>query len=216
MIWLLILLLICYLLGSFPSGSLVAKRWGVADLSQVGSGSIGATNAFRITGFKPALLVLALDVAKGFVAVCLAYLVWLPPFLFPLVKVTFGLAAIAGHNWSIFSGFKGGKGVATTCGVFLALVPQAVGRLLERRLGLSSAGLRLWGQLAGVNLGYLSRRLSYLPTSLQSAAPSPRRRGEIRFPSLLRDPLKGLSPIQPIAGRNIWNLKIYALCWIRF
>ncbi len=159
MIWLLILLLICYLLGSFPSGSLVAKRWGVADLSQVGSGSIGATNAFRIMGFKPALLVLALDVAKGFVAVCLAYLVWLPPFLFPLVKVTFGLAAIAGHNWSIFSGFKGGKGVATTCGVFLALVPQAVG--IAALLWLAVALLTRWASAASLSAALAFPLLAY-------------------------------------------------------
>lgn len=159
MIWLLILLLICYLLGSFPSGSLVAKRWGVADLSQVGSGSIGATNAFRIMGFKPALLVLALDVAKGFVAVCLAYLVWLSPFLFPLVKVTFGLAAIAGHNWSIFSGFKGGKGVATTCGVFLALVPQAVG--IAALLWLAVALLTRWASAASLSAALAFPLLAY-------------------------------------------------------
>lgn len=159
MIWLLILLLICYLLGSFPSGSLVAKRWGVADLSQVGSGSIGATNAFRIMGFKPSLLVLALDVAKGFVAVCLAYLVWLPPFLFPLVKVTFGLAAIAGHNWSIFSGFKGGKGVATTCGVFLALVPQAVG--IAALLWLAVALLTRWASAASLSAALAFPLLAY-------------------------------------------------------
>ena len=159
MIWLLILLLICYLLGSFPSGSLVAKRWGVADLSQVGSGSIGATNAFRIMGFKPALLVLALDVAKGFVAVCLAYLVWLPPFLFPLVKVTFGLAAIAGHNWSIFSGFKGGKGVATNCGVFLALVPQAVG--IAALLWLAVALLTRWASAASLSAALAFPLLAY-------------------------------------------------------
>lgn len=159
MIWLLILLLICYLLGSFPSGSLVAKRWGVADLSQVGSGSIGATNAFRIMGFKPALLVLALDVAKGFVAVCLAYLVWLPPFLFPLVKVTFGLTAIAGHNWSIFSGFKGGKGVATTCGVFLALVPQAVG--IAALLWLAVALLTRWASAASLSAALAFPLLAY-------------------------------------------------------
>ena len=159
MIWLLILLLICYLLGSFPSGSLVAKRWGVADLSQVGSGSIGATNAFRIMGFKPALLVLALDVAKGFVAVCLAYLVWLPPFLFPLVKVTFGLAAITSHNWSNFSGFKGGKGVATTCGVFLALVPQAVG--IAALLWLAVALLTRWASAASLSAALAFPLLAY-------------------------------------------------------
>ena len=129
MIWLSILLVICYLLGSFPSGVVVAKRFNGADLSSLGSGSVGTTNAYRVLGLKAALIVLFLDVLKGFLAVCLAYFVLVPSFMHPFIKLLFGLAAVAGHNWSIFLKFRGGKGVATTCGVFLALAPQAVGKL---------------------------------------------------------------------------------------
>ena len=122
--WTLGLVLACYLLGSIPSGLILARRMKGIDLRQHGSGNVGATNAWRALGLKGAVLVLAADGLKGWLAVHLALLALMPAFLLPIAKVVFGLAAVAGHNWSIFMGFKGGKGVATSLGVLLALSPQ--------------------------------------------------------------------------------------------
>ncbi len=121
--WTLILLVAAYLLGAVPFGQLVAKAAGV-DLSRTGSGNTGATNAYRALGIKGGLLVLAADLFKGTVAACLAYLSLLPPFAIPVAKAVFGLLAVLGHNFSVFRAFKGGKGVATTFGVVLAMSPM--------------------------------------------------------------------------------------------
>ena len=104
----------------------VAKYYGKNDILNSGSRSIGATNIYRVLGFKAALIVLGLDVLKGMLAIVLSYFVFLPNLLSPLVKFIFGLAVICGHNWSVFLKFRGGKGVATTLGVFLLIAPQTV------------------------------------------------------------------------------------------
>ena len=122
--------LLAYLLGSMPTGFLVARARGV-DIRKAGSGNIGATNAFRILGTGPGLLVLAVDALKGFVAVRLLALsiVW---FLLPydphgkdVSGVVAGLFVVLGHNFTCWLGFKGGKGIATSAGVFFALAPLA-------------------------------------------------------------------------------------------
>lgn len=123
-VWTLGLLLACYLIGSIPSGLIVSRRMRGVDLRRYGSGNIGATNAFRALGLTGGLLVLILDALKGFLAVHLAMFALVPGFLMPFVKVLFGATAIAGHNWSLFLGFKGGKGIATTLGVLLAIAPE--------------------------------------------------------------------------------------------
>ncbi len=127
MIWTLILLALCYLIGSFPTSLIVVKRLAHVDLRKVGSGNLGATNVYRVLGAKWALIVLAVDIFKGVVAVGLSYLTIMPMFMAPLLKIAFGLTAIIGHNWSIFAGFKGGKGVATSCGVLAAVAPVPTG-----------------------------------------------------------------------------------------
>ncbi|MGM9992541.1 MAG: glycerol-3-phosphate 1-O-acyltransferase PlsY [Candidatus Bruticola sp.] len=160
MIWSLILLIVCYLLGSFPSGVVVAKRFNVSDLSCLGSGSVGTTNTYRVLGLKAALIVLSLDVVKGFLAVCLSYFVFVPSFMHPAVKLLFGLAAVAGHNWSIFLKFKGGKGVATTCGVFLAIAPQAVG--MAALIWLGVALLTRWASAASLSAAVAFPCLAYV------------------------------------------------------
>ena len=131
----LILLVLCYLIGSFPTSLFIVKRKAGVDLRQVGSGNLGATNVYRALGAKWALIVLAVDILKGALAVGLAYLTIVPLFMAPLVKIVFGLAAIAGHNWSVFAGFKGGKGVATSCGVLAALAPVPTGMALLLWMG---------------------------------------------------------------------------------
>ena len=127
MIWTLILLVLCYLIGAFPTSLIVVKRHAHVDLRKVGSGNLGATNVYRVLGAKWALIVLGVDILKGVIAVGLSYLTIMPMILSPLLKIVFGLTAIIGHNWSVFAGFKGGKGVATSCGVLAAVAPVPTG-----------------------------------------------------------------------------------------
>lgn len=110
-----------YLLGTVPSGLLVARARGI-DLRTVGSGNIGATNAARALGKKLGVLVLVLDALKGFVPTVLAARAALPV----EVVAAVGLAAIVGHIFPVWLRFRGGKGVATGMGVFLAVAPVAV------------------------------------------------------------------------------------------
>ena len=109
-------LIIAYVLGSIHFGFVIGKAKGV-DIRKYGSGNIGTSNVARILGKKAAMLTLLGDGLKGLLPVLLAKMliendIWI---------VAVGLAAIAGHNWSIFLKFKGGKGVTTTYGVYLGL-----------------------------------------------------------------------------------------------
>jgi len=121
-----------YLLGSIPTGFVVARARGV-DIRTVGSGNIGATNVFRILGVPAGVFVLLVDALKGWLAV------WLAPALLQAVmaaspdasqvvqvRVLAGIAAVLGHNYTCWLKFKGGKGIATSAGVLVALVPSAL------------------------------------------------------------------------------------------
>jgi acyl phosphate:glycerol-3-phosphate acyltransferase len=110
-----------YGLGSLPLGFLVANRLKGIDLRRVGSGNVGATNVYRTAGLAIALLVVAIDVAKGAMSIVLAARM-MPG---PGGPVTVGVAAIIGHIYPVWLRFRGGKGVATACGVFLMLAPVA-------------------------------------------------------------------------------------------
>jgi len=119
-----LVLIACYLLGSFPSGYLIGKVFKGIDIRNFGSGNIGFTNVLRAIGTFPALIVLIIDITKGIISVYLGF------FFAQLVGIDYqvmggisGLTSIVGHNWPIFLRFKGGKGVAVTAGVFLALTP---------------------------------------------------------------------------------------------
>jgi acyl phosphate:glycerol-3-phosphate acyltransferase len=117
------LLLVSYLLGSVPTSYVIGKGVRGIDLREHGSGNLGATNAFRVLGARWAFPVVILDVGKGFVPV------WLFPGLAGVGlgwTLGFGAAAILGHMFSVWVGFKGGKGIATSAGVFLGLAPWAV------------------------------------------------------------------------------------------
>ena len=117
----LLTLLLGYLLGSIPSGYL-AGRWCMGiDLRELGSGSTGATNVLRQVGKGPALVVFVIDVAKGAAAVLLAGALTQTAQLNDWIQVMAGLAALAGHIWPVWLGFKGGKAVATGLGMFLGL-----------------------------------------------------------------------------------------------
>jgi glycerol-3-phosphate acyltransferase PlsY len=116
----LFLLLAGFLLGSIPTGKIIAGRLGI-DLQSTGSGNIGATNVLRSTGKLPALFTLIGDMAKGVVAVLLARYLEVGAWNEGMI----GIAAIVGHNFSIFLKFRGGKGVATSLGVLLVYAPLA-------------------------------------------------------------------------------------------
>jgi glycerol-3-phosphate acyltransferase PlsY len=113
---------VAYLLGSIPFGLLMAKLFGRGDVRKEGSGNIGATNVSRVAGPVPGILTLLLDGAKGAAAVLVAgrysndSAMWM---------VIAGLAALVGHCFPVWLKFKGGKGVATAAGVYLALCPPA-------------------------------------------------------------------------------------------
>ncbi|WP_377888782.1 glycerol-3-phosphate 1-O-acyltransferase PlsY [Alkalihalobacillus sp. R86527] len=124
-------ILICvaaYLLGSVSFSYLIARIVKKIDIREHGSGNAGATNTLRVLGTAPAIIVLALDVLKGVIAVWLGY--WFAAE--PIVPFLAGIAAIIGHNWPVFFGFRGGKGVATTIGVFatLAFLPALYAGIL--------------------------------------------------------------------------------------
>jgi len=124
--------MLAYLLGSIPTGFLVAQARGV-DIRAVGSGNIGATNVLRILGKPAGIFVLLVDALKGWVAVVpLAVVVLLVlqdrphPRTVETCQIIAAVCAILGHNYTCWLQFKGGKGIATSAGVLLALVPWAL------------------------------------------------------------------------------------------
>jgi glycerol-3-phosphate acyltransferase PlsY len=140
--------LIGYLLGSIPFGVLIAKRRAKVDIRQHGSGRTGATNVLRTAGRKAAFLAVVLDLLKGLLAVVIAGLIVGRGYLVVgnfalgalIAQVMAALAAIAGHNWSVFLRFKGGRGVATFFGGLIAMCPPAAifgGEVLIVGAGLS-------------------------------------------------------------------------------
>jgi acyl phosphate:glycerol-3-phosphate acyltransferase len=136
-----LLLPAAYLVGALPTSFIVARATRGIDLRQHGSGNLGATNAFRVLGWKAAMPIFIIDIAKG----------WFPVWAFPqwdgrpaVWALVYGVAAIVGHVFSVFVAFRGGKGVATGAGVFLALAPAAV-----------LVGLLVWSVLV-FGTGYVS------------------------------------------------------------
>jgi glycerol-3-phosphate acyltransferase PlsY len=115
-----LIIISCYLLGSIPFGYIVGKLFKKVDIRELGSGNIGAANAFRILGPSLASLVLIGDIGKGIFSIYLVQYLNIDNLLIITIA---GLAVICGHDWSLFLGFKGGKGIATTFGVVFALNP---------------------------------------------------------------------------------------------
>ena len=111
-----------YLVGAIPTGWLVARAFGMGDIRRQGSGNIGATNVLRTVGRLPAILTLLGDVLKGYLAVVLGTTLGGGE---PALSAAAAVAAVAGNCWSVFLGFRGGKGVATGLGALLKLVPWA-------------------------------------------------------------------------------------------
>lgn len=157
------LLLIGYLLGSLPFGVLIGKLLGKTDVRDIGSGKTGMTNVMRVTGKKGAALSLICDLGKGALAVYLAQLIFdsadiggypaMMPYFAPVVAA---LGAIAGHSWSIFLKFRGGRGVNTFLGALLVMFwPSAVlGGIIMVIIGLISRYMSL-GSITGAVASFI-------------------------------------------------------------
>ncbi len=130
-----IIAILSYLVGSIPTSIIVAKARRGIDIRQHGSGNAGGTNVIRVLGWKTGVMVIALDMAKGLIATMfVARLMYGPiPFEnktpfddFTVVQIIAGCAAILGHVWTLFAGFKGGKGMATAGGMLIGVAPVEV------------------------------------------------------------------------------------------
>lgn len=132
MLSLIVVILLSYLIGSFPTALLVGKCFKGIDPTKLGSRNMGSTNAFRVLGWKVGLLVQAIDISKGLVATLFISKLFygkLPfenvtPFTdITLVQIFAGISAIVGHVYTIFAKFKGGKGINTAAGMLVSLAP---------------------------------------------------------------------------------------------
>ena len=126
--YLIFLMLISYLAGSTPTSIIIGHITKGIDIRKHGSGNAGATNVFRVLGWKFALIVIIVDVFKGWLPAA----IFAPAFFYAqiipdlgVVQILCGFSAVLGHTYTIFAGFKGGKGVGTLAGVLLALFPLA-------------------------------------------------------------------------------------------
>ena len=120
-----IFLVSAYLIGSIPFSIIASKALKGIDVREYGSGNAGATNTFRVLGKKAGTIVLMLDVLKGYSAVSLAILTDFSPSseIYTNFQLAFGIAAVLGHVFPIYAGFRGGKGVATLLGFMIAVFP---------------------------------------------------------------------------------------------
>ena len=129
----LIVLALSYLLGSIPTSIVAGRLKAGLDIREHGSGNAGATNVYRVLGLGPAVVVGLVDVAKGSVAVAVIGTLHFgapPPLSADLMKILAGGAAVAGHIWTVFAGFRGGKGMATAIGALIFIAPVALGAAL--------------------------------------------------------------------------------------
>jgi glycerol-3-phosphate acyltransferase PlsY len=125
--WILLGIIISYLIGSIPTAYLFGRLLKGIDIRKFGSGNVGATNALRVLGKGPGLAVLCLDIFKGFIPVVFLGNVLasrVPAIPLEVLRILLGVGCIAGHNWTLFLKFKGGKGIATTLGVLIGLATQ--------------------------------------------------------------------------------------------
>ena len=128
-----IVIFIAYFLGAIPFGLIIARLMGKVNITEHGSGNIGSTNVLRTVGTKAGLLVLFLDILKGFIAVMLAKVILGDSYImagsFPVnwqvAHVIAAMTVMGGHNWSVYIKFRGGKGVAAYFGGWLAMSPIA-------------------------------------------------------------------------------------------
>jgi glycerol-3-phosphate acyltransferase PlsY len=155
-------IVLAYLIGSIPFALLLARRWSATDLRLVGSGNLGAANVMRASGVTAGVLVAVLDMAKG------AASVWLAERFAAnaAAPAAAGLAAIVGHIYPVWLRFRGGKGVATACGVFSVLAPMAVPPALA--VFLSSVWLTKY-----ISLGSILASLALPPLAYVTGSSTP-------------------------------------------
>lgn len=131
MLSLLFVVILSYFVGSIPTGLLIGKLVKGIDIREHGSGNMGGTNVFRVIGKKFGVLVVLLDALKGAVAVVVIARLFMGSFPFTnvtpfddftLIQIFAGLAAVVGHIWTVFAGFKGGKGIATALGFLITII----------------------------------------------------------------------------------------------
>ncbi len=127
MVSLIVIIVLSYLAGSIPTSIIMSKLTRGIDIREFGSGNAGATNAFRVLGWKIGLIVIIVDVGKGVLATLLISKLRIDPIPIShnLMQIIAGLSAVLGHIWTIFAGFKGGKGVGTAAGMLFSLYPIA-------------------------------------------------------------------------------------------
>lgn len=142
-------IVISYLIGSISFGYIFCKALKGVDIRELGSGSTGATNISRVLGFGPALFIFFLDALKGISALYLTQLFTDSPYLIILAAI----AVVAGHNWPLFFGFRGGRGIATSLGVITGISPVVV-------LGLLVIGLLVIALTRYVSLGSVTGAVS--------------------------------------------------------
>jgi len=121
------IIFLSYLAGSIPTSIIMSKLTRGIDIRDYGSGNAGATNVIRVLGWKIGIIVIIVDVGKGVLATLLISKLRIDPIPTSdnLVQIIAGLSAILGHIWTIFAGFKGGKGVGTAAGMLFSLYPVA-------------------------------------------------------------------------------------------
>lgn len=138
-------ILISYLVGSIPWAYIFGRLLKGIDIRQFGSGNVGATNALRVLGTGPGIVVLVLDILKGVLTVVILGQT-------EILSIVFGLCCICGHNWTVFLKFKGGKGVATTLGVLLGLAIKISGlRLILGLLAITWLGVLAFSKIISLS-----------------------------------------------------------------
>ncbi len=127
MLSMIVIILLSYLAGSIPTSIIMSKLTRGIDIRDYGSGNAGATNAIRVLGWKVGIIVILVDVGKGVLATLLISKLRIDPIPLSdnLVQIIAGVSAVLGHIWTIFAGFRGGKGVGTAAGMLFSLYPVA-------------------------------------------------------------------------------------------
>jgi len=125
---LLVIVVLSYIIGSFPTSIIVGKLLKGIDIREHGSGNAGGTNVFRVLGPGPGIFVMLFDAFKGFAATFWVSRIVIDPLPAGagMVMILAGVGAIVGHIWTVFARFRGGKGVGTAAGMLLALFPKAL------------------------------------------------------------------------------------------
>ncbi len=132
---LILVVVLSYLIGSLPTALIVSKKFFGFDIREKGSGNMGSTNVFRVLGVKWGIIVQLIDILKGFVATAFISQLYFVDFPFPnptpfenatLIKLAAGSAAVLGHMFTVFAGFRGGKGINTGLGMLIGIAPEEV------------------------------------------------------------------------------------------